>query len=425
VAHAAGAAVDEDPVARADAGHLDQRGLSRRADVTQGGPDLEADVVGEACDFRRRDGDVLGERAARRAVQAGGDDAVADRDAVDVDPDVGSIHRCEEQLCQSCTYRHQIVPSPDRWDWVSAGLLNEWAYARSAEDLADVAVPDYAQVSRTMGAELRRIAAHLVAIGTYAVDVYGEFMAVFMYAMRDRETVLDLSEDLTGQRMMFSDVRLGGVAYDLPEPREAFFEDVREFLDSLPARLTEDHDLVTRNELFRLRVVDTGVLDPEVAKAYGCTGPVARGPGIDYDLRRDDPYGCRDHLDWDVVTEPDGDNYSRALVRMRELEESARIVDQCVDLLESWPDDDREIRSNVPRTLRPDAAEGYRAVEAAKGELGVYLRSDGTDTPARFEIRSPCFSNLSVLPEIAAGGLVPDLIATFGSLDVIMGEVDR
>ena len=345
---------------------------------------------------------------------------------VDLDPDIGYIHRCEEQMCQQCTYRHQIMPYPDRWDWVSSGLLNEWAYARAAEDLADIEVPEYAQVLRTLGAELSRMASHLIALGTYALDVTGEFSATFMYAFRDRELVLDLLEELTGQRMMFNYFRLGGVAWDLPDPRSEFVADVRDFLRGLPEKLAEYHDLLTRNEVFQIRVIDTGVLDPDVAKQYGCTGPVARGSGIDYDLRRDDPYGYYPELDWDVVTEDGGDNYSRVLVRLRELEESASIVEQCVDLLEDWPEDDRTIQANVPRTLRPEPdTEVYRAVEAAKGELGIYIRSDGTDTPARFKIRGPSFSNLSVLPELVEGETVPDLIAAFGSLDVIMGEVDR
>jgi NADH-quinone oxidoreductase subunit C/D len=156
------------------------------------------------------------------------------------------------------------------------------------------------------------------------------------------------------------------------------------------------------------------------------TGPVARGSGIDYDLRRDDPYGYYDELDWSVAVEDDCDNYARLLVRLREVEESGRIVEQCVDLLEDWPEDDREIQSNVPRTIRPDDdAELYTAVEAAKGELGIYVRSDGTDSPARFKIRGPSFSNLQALPEMAEGEHVPDLIASLGSLDTIMGEVDR
>jgi len=345
---------------------------------------------------------------------------------VDVEPDIGYIHRCEEQMCQQGTYRHQIMPYPDRWDWVSSGLLNEWAYARAAEDLADIEVPEYAQVIRTMGAELSRMASHLIALGTFALDIFGEFTVVFMYAMRDREIVQELLEDLTGQRMMFNYFRLGGVVWDIPQPREEFFEKTRDFLNDLPEKLVEYHDLLTSNEIFQMRCVDTGYLDPETAKTYGVTGPVARGSGIDCDLRRDDPYGYYDELDWDVVTEPDGDVFSRVLVRMREVEESAKIIRQCVDLLEDWPEDDREIQANVPRTLKPEPdTEIYRAVEAAKGELGIYIRSDGTDTPARFKIRSPCFSNLQALGEMAEGEYVPDLIATLASLDTIMGEVDR
>ncbi|WP_049899737.1 NADH-quinone oxidoreductase subunit D [Natrinema sp. J7-1] len=345
---------------------------------------------------------------------------------VDVDPDIGYLHRCEEQMCQNGTYRHQIMPYPDRWDYVSAGLLNEWAYARTAEDLADIDVPEYAQVIRTMGAELCRIASHMLALATFALDVYGDFTAIFQYGMRDREVVQDILEDLTGQRLMFNYFRLGGVAWDLPEPREEFIEKTRDFLDGLPAKVDEYHDLLTANEIFQIRTHDTGILEPEVAKQYGWTGPVARGSGIDYDIRRDDPYGYYDNLEWDVVTEDGCDNYSRVLVRMQEVEESAKIIEQCLDLLEDWPEDERTVQSNVPRTLKPDAdTEIYRSVEGAKGELGIYIRADGTDKPGRFKIRSPCFHNLSALPELSEGEYVPDLIASLGSLDIVLGEVDR
>ncbi|MEA1931553.1 MAG: NADH-quinone oxidoreductase subunit D [Euryarchaeota archaeon] len=343
-----------------------------------------------------------------------------------VDPDIGYIHRCEEQMCQQGTYRYQIMPYPDRWDWGGGGLLNEWAYARAAEDLADIAVPEYAQVIRTLAAEFSRILSHMLAIGAYALDVCGDFTATFMYAIQERERVQNILEDLTGQRLMFNYFRLGGVVWDLPEPRADFFEDVRAFVDGLPERLEDFHNLLTGNEIIQTRTVGTGVIDAATAKDYGCTGPVARGSGVDYDLRRDDPYGYYDRLEWDVITEPDGDNYARLLVRLHEVEESAKIIEQCVDLLEDWPEDERTIQSNVPRTIKPDAdSEIYRAVEAAKGELGIYIRSDGTETPARFKIRGPSFSNLQALPEMAEGEYVPDLIATLGSLDTIMGEVDR
>ncbi len=345
---------------------------------------------------------------------------------VDVDPDIGYLHRCEEQMCQSSTYRHQIMPYPDRWDYAPGGLMNEWAYARAVEDLADIEVPEYAQVIRTMGAELCRMCSHMLALGTFCLDIYGDFTAIFMYAMRDREKIQSILEDLTGQRMMFNYLRLGGVAWDLPEPREEFFEKTRDFLEDLPVATQEYHDLITSNEIFQIRTVGTGVLPPEAAKQYGATGPVVRASGVDYDVRRDDPYGYYDELDWEVAVEHGCDNYSRLLVRMREVEQSAKIVEQCIDLLEEWPEDEREIQSNVPRTLKPDPdTEVYRAVEAAKGELGIYMRSDGTAKPARFKIRSPCFSNLSTLGEMAEGEYVADLIASLGSLDIILGEVDR
>jgi NADH-quinone oxidoreductase subunit C/D len=342
----------------------------------------------------------------------------------DVEPDIGYIHRCEEQMCQQGTYRHQIMPYPDRWDWGGAGLLNEWAYARVIEGLADIEVPEYAQVIRTMSGELSRILSHLLFTAMYALDVSGEFNAAFMYGFRDRELVQDLLEDLTGQRMMFNYFRVGGVVWDIPEPREEFFHNVRSFIDDLPQKLDEYHDLLTSNEVLQVRCVDTGELPPEVAKQYGCTGPVARGSGIDYDLRRDDPYGYYDRLEWDVVTEDGCDNFARVLVRLREIEESAAIVEQCVDLLEDWPREERTCQANVPRTLKP-SGECYRAVEGAKGELGIYIRADGTETPARFKIRGPSFSNLSALPAMANGEFVADLVATLGSLDTIMGEVDR
>ena len=346
---------------------------------------------------------------------------------VDVEPDIGYLQRCEEQMCEQGTYRHQIMPYPDRWDYASAGIINEWAYARAAEDLADIEVPEYAQILRTMGAELCRMAAHFLALGTFVLDVYGEFNALSMYAIRDREKVQKLLEDLTGQRIMFNYLRLGGVAWDIPEPREQFFDDTRQFInEDLPESMDEVHDLLTDNEIFQLRCVDIGVLPPKQAKQYAATGPVARASGIDMDLRRDDPYGYYPELDWEVVTDDGCDIFSRVMVRVREVEESAKIVDQCIDLLEEWPEDEREIQANVPRTLKPDPdTRVYRAVEGAKGELGIYIRADGTDTPGRFKIRSPAYCNLSTLPVMAEGDFVADLIASLGSIDIILGEVDR
>jgi len=343
----------------------------------------------------------------------------------DVEPDIGYLHRCEEQLCQTGTYRHEIMPYPDRWDY-SSHYPNEHAYARAVEDLADIDVPEYAQVLRTMTAEFGRMLGHMLAVGTFALDVYGDFTAIFMYGMKERDKIFNLTEDLAGTRMMPNYYRVGGVVWDVPEPREEWFEKVHDYLDTVPETVREFHDLITNNEILQTRTVGVGELDPETAKSYGATGPVARASGIDYDIRRDDPYSYYEHLDWDVVTDRGCDNFGRVLVRLREFEESAKIIRQCVDLLQDWPESERTIQANVPRTLRPDPdRETYRTVEAAKGELGIYMRSDGTDSPARFKIRAPDFHNLSALPEMAEGEMIADLIATLGSLDVVLGSVDR
>ncbi|MFB6283713.1 MAG: NADH-quinone oxidoreductase subunit D [Halobacteria archaeon] len=344
---------------------------------------------------------------------------------VDVDPDIGYLHRCEEYLCERLDYKYQIMPYPDRWDYVSAGLLNEMSYARCIEDLADIEVPEYAQVLRTLGMELSRMAAHMLAVGTYALDLYGELSVTFMYAFKDREIIEDILEDLTGQRLMFNYFRLGGVAYNLPEPREEWFDKIWDFLDDLPHKLDEYYTLLSDNELFEKRTKGVGMLPPEEAKEYGCTGPVLRGSGVGYDVRDVDPYGYYDELDWDVVTEDGCDNWSRLMVRIGEVEQCARIVDQCVRILEDW-DGEEKIQSKVPRSVTPpDDTENYTAVEGAKGELGIHIVSDGTEQPHRFKIRSPCFCNLSAFSEMAEGEYLADMVATLGSLDLVFGEVDR
>ncbi len=345
---------------------------------------------------------------------------------VDVDPDIGYLHRCQEYLCQKCTYKHQIMPYPDRWDYVSAGIINEMAYARCIEDLADIDVPEYAQVIRTLSMELCRIAAHMLSIGTFALDTYGELNVVFMYAFKDREMVQEILEELTGQRMMFNYLRLGGVVFDIPEPREEWFSKVRNYLEELPTRIDEFYDLLDGNELFHKRTKNTGVLEPEKAIEYGCTGPVLRGSGIGYDVRKVDPYSYYDQLDWDVVTYDGCDNWSRVMVRLGEVEQSARIVEQCIDILEDWDGEDRQIQSKVPRSVEPpENSENYTAVEGAKGELGIYIVSDGSDKPHRFKIRAPGFCNLSGFSEMAEGEYLADMVATLGSLDLVFGEVDR
>ncbi len=350
---------------------------------------------------------------------------------VDLDPDLGYLHRCEEYLCERLNYKYQIMPYPDRWDYVSAGILNEMSYARCIEELAEIEVPEYAQVIRTLSMELSRMCAHMLAVGTFALDIYGELNVTFMYAFKDREIIQEILEDLTGQRLMFNYLRLGGVSYDLPEPREEWYQKIHSYLDDLPEKIDEYNALLTENELMRMRTEGVGILEPEVAKDYGCTGPVLRGSGVGYDVRDVDPYSYYPEVDWSVVTHDGCDNLSRLKVRLGEVEESARIVRQCVDLLENWDsrrgeDAAQEIQSKVPRSVTPPAdTQNYTCVEGAKGELGIYIVSDGSEQPHRFHIRSPCFSNLSALHEMAEGEYLADMVATLGSLDLVFGEVDR
>ncbi|MDY6764069.1 MAG: NADH-quinone oxidoreductase subunit C, partial [Halobacteria archaeon] len=260
---------------------------------------------------------------------------------------------------------------------------------------------------------------------TFALDLYGELSVIFMYAMKERETIMEILEDLTGQRQMFNYLRLGGVAYDLPEPREEWFQDIHEFLDSLPEKMNEYYTLLDENELFRMRTEGTGVLEPEQALEYGCTGPQIRASGIAYDLRKVDPYAYYENLDFDVVTYDGCDNRSRMMVRLGEIEESARIIRQCVEILEDW-NEEYEIRTQVPRSVTPEQGkEIYSAVEAAKGELGIYIVSDGSEQPHRFKIRSPCFSNLAAFAEMTEGEYLADMLATLGTIDLVFGEVDR
>jgi len=274
-----------------------------------------------------------------------------------VEPDIGYLHRCEEQMCQQGTYRHKIIPYADRWDY-TANMPNEWAPARAIEDLADIEVPEYAQVLRTMATELGRMLGHFLALATYALDIYGDFTAIFQYGIRDRETVQSILEDLTGQRMMFYYFRVGGVAWDLPTPRQEFIDKVRQFIDELPGRLEEYHHLITNNELYPDADGQHGhPSNPTWRRDYGVTGLVARASGVDYDVRRDDPYGYYDETRFSEVATADGcDNYARLLVRDargRGVRPHRRPVPG--PAVADWPEDERTLQSNVPRTLKPES----------------------------------------------------------------------
>lgn len=336
---------------------------------------------------------------------------------VEARPVIGYLHRGVEKIAENRTYQ-QFLAITDRLDYVAAMACNT-AYCVAVEKLMGLSVPPRAELCRVIAQELERIASHLVAVGSYGLDLGAT--TPFLYAFRDREHVLDLLEMLCGARMSYSYVRIGGVSQDIPE--EGWREKLREFLDYFPPMLDEMDGLFSNNEIFLLRTRGVGVLPPETAKHWSCTGPVARGSGIPFDLRRSKPYGLYPQLDFQVVTRTGCDCLSRYQVRVEEMRESVKILRQCEKLLDEIAPGD--ILAKGARAVKPAPGEAYGAVEAPRGEMGAYIISDGTNRAYRLKWRSPSFVNLSVLPEISRGWKVADLVAILGSIDPIFGDVDR
>lgn len=328
-------------------------------------------------------------------------------------PVLGYLHRSFEKICEGWTYP-QIAPFVDRNDYL-AGMNNEHAYCLAVERLMGIEIPERAEYLRVIAAELCRIASHLLWFGTFLADL-GAFTP-FLYAFREREMVYDLFEMLCGARMTYSYIRIGGVRNDLPE---GFKEKTLEFLDHLARMMVEYEALVTKNPIFEVRTMGVGALKPEVAVAYAASGPMLRGSGIRWDVRKDDPYSVYDRFDFQVPVGKNGDCYDRYLVRMQEMVESSRIVRQALQDLPGG-----EIMARVPKVIRPPQGEVYSRVESPRGEIGVHIVSDGSPKPYRLRWRSPCFCNLQLLPVLAPGHKVADVVAILGSIDIILGEVDR
>ncbi|MBI4418977.1 MAG: NADH-quinone oxidoreductase subunit D [Ignavibacteriales bacterium] len=338
---------------------------------------------------------------------------------VDVIPHIGYLHRCFEKHAEHMTNYQQVIPYADRMDYLSS-MCNDWAYALAVEKLLKTEIPERVQYIRLIMAELQRIASHLIAVGTYAIDM-GAFTP-FLWCFRDRERILDLFEMTCGARLLYNYIWVGGVSHDLPP---SFVEKAKEFCRDFRTTLKEVHDVLTYNEIFIKRTANVGVLPKDVAINWACSGPMLRGSGVDWDLRRDDPYGIYDRFEWTVQVGKGemgtvGDCWDRYIVRMREMEESTRIIEQAV---ESVPEGN--VQSSIPKRIRPEAGEVYVRSESPRGELGFYVISDGTASPYRVKARAPAFVNLSVLPEISRGAMVADLVAIVGSVDIVLGEVDR
>ena len=333
---------------------------------------------------------------------------------LDVEPVFGYLHRGSEKLAEERTYA-QVVTLTDRLDYV-ASMSNNLAYVLAVEKLSGIQPPERAMYLRVIAAELQRISSHLVATGFFLNDL-GALATPLMYCFREREKILDLFEMLCGARITLSYMRVGGVFQDAPAE---FWPAIRDFLVFMPEYIDEYEKLLTGNEILLSRTKDIGVLAGETAINCSASGPVLRSAGVNWDLRKADPYDVYDRLEFDVPVGTVGDNYDRYLLRIAEMRQSLHIIQQCVDQIPDGP-----VRERIPNLVRPPVGDAYAHVESPKGELGFYLVSNGGIAPYRCKIRSPSLINLTVLRDILIGWKLADMIVTFGSIDINMGEVDR
>ncbi len=328
-------------------------------------------------------------------------------------PDVGYLHRGTEKLAENRTYPQMLVIS-DRWDYLAA-MSNNLVWCLAVEKLLGIAPPPRADALRVVMVELNRIASHLVFFGTSGIDM-GAFTP-FLYAFRERERILDLFEEVSGARMTYNYIRIGGVMADLPE---FWVGKCRSFLEWFKPRLKEYDILLTGNPIFQDRTKGVGVLSKQLAIDYGVTGPNLRGSGVAFDLRKDEPYCGYEKYKFDVPLGTNGDCWDRYWVRIQEMKESVKIVEQALDTLPEG-----EANAKVPRLLKPPMGEVYAQLEAPRGHLGIYCISEGQDKPYRVHVRAPSFINLTMLQEILVGEKLSDMIAILGSIDIVLGEVDR
>jgi NADH-quinone oxidoreductase subunit D len=333
---------------------------------------------------------------------------------VDADCVIGYIHRGVEKLCENRDWT-QIILLTDRIDYVAAAT-NNLGYVEAVEKLMQVEVPRRARYLRTVLAELQRIASHCLWLGTHAMDIGA--MTVLLYAFREREFVLDLFEEFCGARLTYNSMRVGGLPLDIPPGWDA---KVLSFCDLMEGKLIEYETLLTNNRIWLQRTRNVGVISGEEATSLGLCGPPLRGSGVSRDLRKDEPNAAYSEFDFDVPLGTHGDTYDRYLIRMDEFRESIRIIRQAVEGLPEGP-----VMGKVPRLLKPPAGETYHAIESPKGELGYFLVSDGKSTnPYRFRVRPPSFCNLQGLKRLVTGHLVADVVALIGTIDIVLGEVDR
>jgi NADH-quinone oxidoreductase subunit D len=346
----------------------------------------------------------------------------------EVIPHMGYLHRCFEKHCESLTYQ-QIIPFVDRMDYM-ASMNNDHAFVMGIERMMgiDKDIPKRVEYIRVLVCELNRISSHLIAIGTYGIDI-GAFTP-FLWCFRDREHIMNMLEWASGSRMLYNYIWVGGLFYDLPV---GFEERCSEFVKYFKPKLSELNQLLTENQIFIGRTAGIGVLPLDVAINYGCSGPMLRGSGLKWDLRRVDEYSVYPELEFEIPVGKGemgkmGDCWDRYKIRTEEIAESIRIIEQCLERLQKELKRSPEFdpRSKLPKKIIPKEQDFYIRAENPKGELGYYFICDGkTEIPKRVKARGPSFNNLSVLPEISRGILIADLIAILGSIDIVLGEVDR
>lgn len=338
---------------------------------------------------------------------------------IDAKPVIGYLHRGTEKLFENMNYP-QCVPHTDRMDYVAAAT-NNLGYVEAIEKLMGITdqIPRRAQIIRVMLAELQRLSSHLLWLATHAIDLGA--MTPFFYTFREREEILDLFEQYCGARLTLNCMKIGGQPYDIDEK---WLEQLAKFLSTFDAAVGEYESLLTNNRIWKRRTVGIGVISPEEAIDWGLTGPPLRGSGVDWDIRKALPYEIYGELDFEVPLGRNGDTYDRYLIRMEEMRQSARMLRQCMEKVRETPEGD--LKAKISRVIRPPEGEVYHGIEAPKGELGYYVVSDGKSQAAyRIHVRPPSFINLQALPAMLRGHLVSDLVALIGTIDIVLGEVDR
>ena len=333
----------------------------------------------------------------------------------DIIPYIGYLHRGAEKLCETMDYR-QGIGFMDRTEYLAA-MNAELSYVMAVEALAELDVPERAQWIRMILVELNRLSSHFMFLGAFGIDV-GVFGTPFIYAWREREAIIDLFEEISGDRMMYAYLRPGGLAWDVPAN---FVSRVREVLTAVKQGIKDFDGLLTQNEIFVARTQGIGVISAADAIDFGMSGPSIRASGVPLDVRRDEPYLKYSEIDWNVITATEGDVYARYYCRLQEMRESVRIVEQCLERLQPGA----IMPERMPRMPRTPAGEVYARTEAPRGEYGVYLVSKGGNRPYRLKVRSACLSNLQALKHMSVGQYVADAIMILGSIDIVLSEVDR